>query len=107
MIVHYPNRKGAFVKRVVGVAGDRIAVQGGALYVNGERQEESYTLEDTMRRDTEEVIVPEGCYYVMGDNRNDSMDSRSIGPIAKDAFIGKAQFVLWPLGDIHSLYAGG
>lgn len=107
VIVHYPNRKGAFVKRVVGVAGDRIAVQGGALYVNGERQEESYTLEDTMRWDTEEVIVPEGYYYVMGDNRNDSMDSRSIGPISKDAFIGKAQFVLWPLGDIHSLYAGG
>ena len=56
-----------------------------------------------MNWDTEQTVVPEGCYYVMGDNRNDSMDSRSIGPIPEDDLIGKALFVIWPIGAIHSL----
>ena len=84
VIVHYPGRTGAYVKRVVGLAGDN-------------------TLEQVMNWDTEQTIVPEGCCYVMGDNRNDSMDSRSIGPIPEDDLIGKALFVIWPIGAIHSL----
>lgn len=103
VIVHYPGRTGAYVKRVVGLAGDTIRVENGYLYVNGEKQEEDYTLERVMNWDTEQTLVPEGCYYVMGDNRNDSMDSRSIGPIPEDDLIGKALFVIWPIGAIHSL----
>ncbi len=103
VIVHYPGRTGAYVKRVVGLAGDTIRVENGYLYVNGEKQEEDYTLEQEMNWDTEQTVVPEGCYYVMGDNRNDSMDSRSIGPIPEDDLIGKALFVIWPIGAIHSL----
>lgn len=103
VIVHYPGRTGAYVKRVVGLAGDTIRVENGYLYVNGEKQEEDYTLEQVMNWDTEQTVVPEGCYYVMGDNRNDSMDSRSIGPIPEDDLIGKALFVIWPIGAIHSL----
>lgn len=103
VIVHYPGRTGAYVKRVVGLAGDTIRVENGYLYVNGEKKEEDYTLERVMNWDTEQTLVPEGCYYVMGDNRNDSMDSRSIGPIPEDDLIGKALFVIWPIGAIHSL----
>ena len=103
IIVHYPGRSGAYVKRVVGLAGDAIQVKDGYLYVNGEKQEENYTLEQTMNWYTEQTTVPEGCYYVMGDNRNDSMDSRSIGPIPEEDLIGKALFVIWPIGAIHSL----
>lgn len=69
VIVHYPGRTGAYVKRVVGLAGDTIRVENGYLYVNGEKQEEDYTLERVMNWDTEQTLVPEGCYYVMGDNR--------------------------------------
>ena len=55
VIVHYPGRSGAYVKRVVGLAGDTIRVENGYLYVNGEKQEEDYTLEQEMNWDTEQI----------------------------------------------------
>ncbi len=103
VIVHYPGRSGAYVKRVVALAGDVVEVKDGYLYLNGVKQEEPYTLDETMHWDTEKTVVPEDCYYVMGDNRNDSMDSRSIGSITKEDMIGKALFVIWPISAIHSL----
>ena len=88
------------MKRVVGLAGDTIRVENGYLYVNGEKQEEDYTLEQEMNRDTEQTIVPEGCYYVMGDNRNGSTDSRNslLGMVDERYIVGHVLLRIWPLG---------
>lgn len=106
VIVRYPNREGAFVKRVVGLPGDTVEIKNdGHLYVNGERQEEPYLLEQLIIPGYDAYTVPEGCYFVMGDNRNNSLDSRSadVGAIAKEDVIGHALFVVWPLNQMKKI----
>ena len=101
VICRYPDRGGTnFVKRVVGLPGDRVAILDGHLFVNGERYEEPY-INDDYRTGSgylfPEYTVPEGYYFVMGDHRNNSNDSRYIGPITRDMIMGKVTQVLWPL----------
>ncbi len=104
IIVHYPGQgKKAYVKRVIGLPGDVVSVKGGELYINGELTEESFTLEDRMNLDFEEYTVPEDCYFVMGDNRNDSWDSRAVGCIPKENIVGHAACVIWPLNEMKLL----
>jgi len=103
VIVHYPGHKDVYVKRVVGVAGDRIAVHDGALYRNGERIVEPYINTDYILSDFEEVSVAEGTVFVMGDNRNDSLDSRSVGAIPLEQLVGHALFVVAPVSSIRGL----
>jgi signal peptidase I len=90
------------IKRVVGLPGDEIAVQHGALFVNGERQEEPYV--NNQSPDTSSfgpTVVPEGKVFVMGDNRADSRDSRFIGPIPFENIKGEAFLIFWPPGHIR------
>ncbi len=88
-----------FIKRVVAVGGDRLKVVGGAVYVNGRRQNESFAL---LSDDCEicnlprEIRIPKGYYFMMGDNRAASADSREWGPIPKDWVIGQAFATYWP-----------
>lgn len=97
VICHYPNRGNTnFVKRVVGLPGDTVEVRGGFLYVNGEKYEEPYIVN---RPDyaLSPYTVPEGMYFVLGDNRCNSNDSHLIGPITRDMIVGHVRSVLWPL----------
>jgi signal peptidase I len=90
------------IKRVVGLPGDEISVQDGALFVNGERQEEPYV--NNQSPDTSSfgpMVVPEGKVFVMGDNRADSRDSRFIGPISFEDIKGEAFIIFWPSGHIR------
>lgn len=90
-----------FLKRVVALPGDRVRITGGTLYVNGVEVEEPYvTFHD--RRTIPELTVPPNDVYVLGDNRAESEDSRSWGPIAESAVIGKALLGLWPPERLHS-----
>lgn len=101
VVFPYPNNPDEdYIKRVIGLPGDVIAIHDGALYVNGERVEESY-LAEPMRRSYPETVVPEGEVFVMGDNRNDSSDSRRWGGLPIEDILGKAVFVYWPLIDMH------
>jgi len=95
-----------FIKRVVGVGGDRVKVLGGAVYINGRRQKEPFAQLDNscdICNLPEEVTVPKGSYFMMGDNRGASADSRVWGPIPKDWVIGQAFATYWPPKKIGTL----
>jgi signal peptidase I len=88
-----------YIKRVIGLPGDRVAIYGGNVYVNGQRIEEPY-ISSAPANDVAETIVPEGYVYVLGDNRNASSDSRSWGPLEIEAILGKAVFRYYPFDSI-------
>jgi signal peptidase I len=88
-----------FIKRVVGVPGDRLKVLEGRVYINGERQDEPFARLDpecAMCNLPRAIAIPEGRYFMMGDNRGASEDSRAWGPVPKEWIIGKAFATYWP-----------
>ena len=89
------NQEEDYIKRVIGLPGDRIEISNGQVFVNGEMIEEPYIKAPPMA-DLAELVVPAETVYVMGDNLNDSSDSRRWGPLSVDDIIGKAFFVYWP-----------
>ena len=92
------------IKRVVGVAGDEIQVQGGVLYVNGEAQDEPYLNDaDLSRGFYGPTVVPEGHIFVMGDNRGNSADSRVFGPLPLENLKGEAFMRFWPVSNISTI----
>ena len=98
-----PNKEGEFdilVKRVVGLPGDRVQVQGGTLLVNGEPQNEPY-LNTNVVPDINLPYgpkeVPEGTFFALGDNRGNSLDSRFYGPVPMENLKGEAFMRFWPL----------
>jgi signal peptidase I len=74
-----------------------VAVRQGALYVNGVAREELYLLEQKIEGEHPEILIPAGRVFVMGDNRNNSGDSRLFGPLEKSMIIGEAFVVYWPI----------
>lgn len=96
------NKEIDFIKRVIGMPGDRVSLRNNMFYVNGVALEEPYLspgiyiFGGSYLRENDEVIVPPGTYFVVGDNRQHSSDSREFGPIAKEDFIGKALLRYFP-----------
>ncbi len=93
-----PDGGSLAVKRIVGLAGDRVAIEDGVLAVNGHLQREPYV--DQSRVDSVyfgPVAVPPGDVFVMGDNRADSHDSRDYGAVPQRSLIGRVLTRLWPL----------
>ena len=94
----YPGHVISRVKRVVGLPGERVAIKNGAVYIDGGQLDERAYWYDIIYGDMEELIVPEGSVFVLGDNRNHSTDSRepSVGCIPHEKILGRAVLVLWP-----------
>ncbi len=94
------------IKRVIGLPGDTIAIHDGCVIINGEPQEEPYTKDGYTVTEMDEITVPEGEYFMMGDNRQVSVDSRDsrVGTIPGEAIVGKAVFRLFPFSKIGGLY---
>lgn len=93
------------VKRIIAVPGDTVSIQNGSVILNGEVLTENYTKDGYTSSEMEEVTVPEGYLFAMGDNRQNSMDSRDsrIGMVPVDSVMGKAFFRLYPFNNIGGL----
>ncbi|MEQ1635025.1 MAG: signal peptidase I [Planctomycetota bacterium] len=97
VVLQYPrNPTVDFVKRVVGLPGDRIALRSGQLWVNGEMAADEWTCIADFET-TNEVDVPAGCYFVLGDNRPISCDSREFGLVPEGLLRGRVRARFWPL----------
>lgn len=87
-----------FVKRLIALPGDILEMREGAVYVNGELVDESAIDMHSQSKTTfSPVLLGEDSYFVMGDNRGNSNDSRAVGPISRDMIVGHVTKVLWPL----------
>jgi signal peptidase I len=88
---------GTFVKRIIGLPGESWEMRNGFVYINGKRLNESYVPADRRDLDTKPPVkIPDDSYFVMGDNRAQSCDSRVWGPLPRDNLIGKVFAVYWP-----------
>jgi signal peptidase I len=99
-----PDGSKSYIKRVIGVAGDRVRIDDGRVFVNGRQLEEPYVPEEYADlRSYAEIKVPPHCYYVLGDHRTSSRDSRDFGPVDQQFIYGKAVFVYWPVEKLGKL----
>jgi signal peptidase I len=105
IVFRYPRDPAkSYIKRVIAVAGDHVKIVDGVVFVNGHRLREPYVpevYEDV--RSYPEVIVPSHAYFVLGDHRNLSNDSRDFGPVDEDFIYGKAVFGYWPVAKLGTL----
>lgn len=105
LVFHYPRDPSRdFIKRVIAIPGDTIEIKDGRVYVNSTLLNEPYILSKT-RGNYPLATVPEGHIFVMGDNRNNSEDSRfaDVGFVPFDLIKGKAMLVFWPIGQFKTL----
>lgn len=112
VILKAPDENVEYIKRVIGMPGDTIEMKSGVLYINGKKVDQPFINTEALAKQTVfiddftlesltgESKVPEGKYFVLGDNRGVSKDSRMIGFIDRSAIEGKAVFTIWPFGRI-------
>ena len=105
IVFRYPrDTSKSYIKRVIGVAGDRVRIVKGQVYVNGEALDEDYVPSDYADgRSYPELVVPRNSYFVLGDHRTMSSDSREFGPVNDRYIYGKAVFGYWPMEKLGRL----
>ena len=109
VVLKAPDENVEYIKRVIGMPGDTLELKQGVLYINGKKIEQPFINTEALQKQTVfiddftlqsltgETKIPEGKYFVMGDNRGVSKDSRMIGLIDRKAIEGKAVFTIWPM----------
>ncbi|WP_020615312.1 signal peptidase I [Paenibacillus daejeonensis] len=116
VVFHVPEENRDFIKRVIGVPGDKVRLEGDSLYINDELVEEPYLTEAIAQAQSEGRLyntednfpnsrvtsdtVPENMILAFGDNRGNSRDSRSIGFVSMDEIVGRADVIFWPWNQI-------
>jgi signal peptidase I len=104
IIFHPPtNQQADYIKRIIGLPGESVEIREGKVYIHKEdgsveQLVEPYITELAMR-DFKGDEIPQNKYFVLGDNRNNSNDSRSFGPVSREEIIGKAWLSIWPPGE--------
>lgn len=113
IVFHPPNAlTERYIKRVIGLPGDTVRLTLTSVYINNVELDEPYIAQAPYgypeNPEPETIQLGPDQYFVMGDNRTNSQDSRYFGPITQREIIGKAEFVVWPLSDVHDIdiYAG-
>jgi signal peptidase I len=100
-----------FIKRVIALPGEKLLIRDSVVYINGHRLDEPYlpdkwtTLNNWSPSGPEGTVMAANQFFVMGDNRNRSQDSRYFGPIGRDRIDGRAWFRIWPLSNIGDIYS--
>ncbi len=106
VVFHYPrDPQKSYIKRVIAVPGDDLRIDDGRTYINGRLLPEPYVprrFHDSRSQDA--MMIPRDQYFVMGDHRSISSDSRDFGPVPRDLIYGKASFVYWPAEDIGVIH---
>jgi signal peptidase I len=92
-----------FIKRIAAVEGDRVEIHDNKVWVNGDALEEPYIPNDVRMNDEAPQVVPAGHVFVMGDNRDESFDSRRFGPIPVEDIVGEAVVRIWPIDRFGSV----
>ncbi len=99
-----------FIKRIIALPGETVKISGGKVYVNGTQLNEANYLDATVitgpesyLAEDQEIVVPNGLYFVMGDNREHSSDSRDFGPVKPGEFVGKVFFRYWPVTEFGKI----
>ncbi|KFN03182.1 signal peptidase I [Bacillus clarus] len=109
IIIKKVNEPTYYVKRIIGLPGDKIKLENDTVYVNGEKQDESYIQLDLLQKENRfsnftEIKIPPNKLFVLGDNRNHSKDSRnSLGFIDKSNIIGKVEIVYYPFKQVKRI----
>jgi signal peptidase I len=106
IVFRYPrDTHKSFIKRVIGLPGDRIRISYGHVFVNDHQLPESYVPTDYLdARSFAEIVVPHNAYFVLGDHRSMSNDSRDFGPVMRGYIYGKAVFGYWPMEKLGILH---
>ena len=101
VVFHYPrDPEKSYIKRVIALPGDRIWIDHGQVWLNGKPLRESYVPKKYRDdRSMAAMVVPPDCYFMMGDHRSISSDSRDFGPVERSLIYGKAVFIYWPAKD--------
>jgi len=116
VVFHPPAGGTVLIKRIIGLPGETVSLSGGSVYINGQKLDEPYVRTVNGKPEPSDPFsnglpwslqqpykVPAGSYFLMGDNRTHSGDSREIGPIARGQFVGRAFARYWPPGRIGGL----
>ena len=98
-IVVVKTDKTRIIKRIIGLPGESVMYEDGKLYINGKYVEDSYSLSET--KDFDNIVLKEDEYFVLGDNREVSKDSRMIGPVKIEQILGKTRLVIFPFTKIR------
>ena len=106
VVFHYPfDPSKSYIKRVIGISGDRVRIVEGQVYVNGRPVKEAYVPGEYFDyRSMSETTVPPHSYFVLGDHRSLSNDSRDFGAVEEHYIYGKAVFVYWPVDKLGILH---
>jgi signal peptidase I len=105
VVFHYPRDPAkSYIKRVIATEGDRVRIDEGRVYVNGQLQSEAYVPQEYADfRSYPDIKVPPHSFFLLGDHRTSSSDSRDFGPVNQRYIYGKAVFVYWPMDKLGKL----
>jgi signal peptidase I len=106
VVFRYPrDPEKSYIKRVIALPGDRLRIDRGQVWLNGKPLREDYVpLRYRDTRSMQEMTIPPDSYFMMGDHRSISSDSREFGPVSRDLIYGKAVFVYWPAKDAGAVH---